>query len=277
MDHDPSPIKYEAHVDLSNRNNSHTAVIELVGGLGRSALKILEVGCSSGYMGAVLRSRGHHVVGVEPSPAAAQAARSVLDDAFCGTLDEFAPTAARGHYDVITLADVLEHIADPVAALRLCGELLAPGGHIVISVPNVTHGSIRAMLLDGRWDYQGLGILDRTHLRFFSRRALLDCIGRAGFAVQELRRTLAPVLHGLEGVEPPIDPRVIDVVSACSTDDDVDTYQFVAMLAQRDASEVAAVNAQWVDKKLPRYDVPKWIDNVLPVRWRAIARLSLQR
>lgn len=277
MDQDPSKIKYQARIDLSNRNNSHTAVIELVEGLGRASLRVLEVGCSTGYMGAFLQGRGHTVTGVEPQPAAAAAAKRVLGEVFCGTLGDFVAAAPGTHFDVITLADVLEHIADPVAALRLCGELLAPGGHVVISVPNVTHGSVRAMMLDGRWDYQELGILDRTHLRFFSRRGLLECLGNAGMAVLELRRTLAPVSHGLDNIEPAIDSRLIDVVSACATDDDVETYQFVALLAARGEAEAAVLNRRWLDAALPRLGVPRWSSQILPGRWRAIAKLAATR
>jgi len=277
MDPDTSPIKYESHIDLSNRNNSHTAVIELVQELRRGPLRVLEVGCSSGYMGAAIRAFGHHVVGVEPAQAAALVAQSVLDAAFCGTLQAFAQTAPRKHFDVITLADVLEHMADPAEALRLCQDLLAPGGHVVISVPNVTHGSLRAMLLDGRWEYQELGILDRTHLRFFSRRELLETFSRAGFVVRDLRRTLAPVTHGLEGLDPPIDSRVIELVSACARDDDVESYQFVASLQEREATGGVDVNAQWLTAKLPRFGAPPWHERMVPTRWRAIARLAAQR
>lgn len=256
MDSNELQIKYEARIDLGNHNNSHTAVIELVETLGRRPLRILEVGCSSGYMGAHLKSLGHTVAGVEPSPAAAQAARAVLDDVHCGTLESFMQSWNGERFDVVTLSDVIEHIADTGEALAVCTSLLVPEGRIAISVPNVTHGSVRAMLLQGRWDYRDFGILDRTHLRFFSRSGLIDALDASAMGILELRRTTQPVRTVLDQTHPDIDRRLSEIVQVCGRgDDDLETFQFIGLLAPQSSSDAAAaMNTRWRQAALPRFD-----------------------
>src|SRR5205823_7166679 len=109
----------------------------------------------------------------------------------------------EGGFDAIVCADVLEHLRDPAAALAAVRHALAPDGEVVISIPNVAHLWVRLSLLAGRFDYAERGILDRTHLRFFTRRTLLALLARAGLAVDELRVTPVPLplvvprrLHG---------------------------------------------------------------------------------
>ena len=88
-----------------------------------------------------------------------------------------------GEYDVIVFADVLEHLRDPERVLRSLAPFLARGGRVLASIPNVAHWSIRWRLLAGRWQYQDRGILDRTHLRFFTRETALALFASAGLAV----------------------------------------------------------------------------------------------
>lgn len=188
-----SGIKYEAVIDLSERNNSHTMLHELATASGRAGLEILEVGCSSGYLGASLVAHGHRVTGVEPDPTSAQAARERLPEVFTGGFDDFLDANPDRTFDVMVFGDVLEHLVDPAAALRRARKRLRSGGSIVVSVPNATHGSMRAMLLEGRWDYSDKGILDHTHLRFFSRPGLARMLADAGFALQRLHAVGLPV------------------------------------------------------------------------------------
>jgi glycosyltransferase involved in cell wall biosynthesis/2-polyprenyl-3-methyl-5-hydroxy-6-metoxy-1,4-benzoquinol methylase len=180
-------MKYIAKIDLSNKNNSHTLAYELIQGFsGGMPLKVLEVGCSSGYFGSALREIGHVVWGVEPSHDAAEAAKDILDKVFEGVLQDFFKEYPNERFNIIVFGDVLEHISNPGETLILCKSHLEADGRIVASVPNVAHISVRAMLLEGRWDYKELGILDRTHLRFFTRSSLIELFSHSAYQVLRL-------------------------------------------------------------------------------------------
>jgi len=92
-------------------------------------------------------------------------------------------------------ADVLEHLLDPVGVLADSLTLLAPEGRVVISLPNVAHGSLRLAHLLGRWDLTDTGLLDRTHIRFFNRPRIYDLLADAGFVLEDLRGTTADPLR----------------------------------------------------------------------------------
>jgi SAM-dependent methyltransferase len=146
--------------------------------------RALDVGCSTGGLGAELLSRGFaQVIGVEPMPAIAELARANLTDVVVGTFQSV-DRAPLGAFDLIVFADSLEHMLDPWTALTNARQMLNPGGAILLSVPNVAHWSVlwRAWKM-GRWDYQEEGLLDRSHLRFFTPITLAETLDRAGFDV----------------------------------------------------------------------------------------------
>ena len=153
----------------------------------RRARSVLDVGCASGEVGGGIRRRqGASVWGVEPNPQAAAAAASVLDRVLQGSIEEVLPQLPERGFDSIILADVLEHLVDPGAVLTALSEKLAPAGEIIVTLPNVRHWSVLRGLLEGSWDYQEAGILDRTHLRFFTRRSAVDLFEGAGYAVSQV-------------------------------------------------------------------------------------------
>jgi SAM-dependent methyltransferase len=160
---------------------------------GRPGLSMLEVGCSSGYLGASLVARGHTVYGVEPDPVAAEAAKRVLSGVWVGGLEDFLDAQPDARFDVLIFGDVLEHMVDPAAALRRALGHLSPGGSVVVSLPNVAHGSVRAMLLEGRFDYEDRGILDRTHLRFFTRAGIAQLMADVGLSIGTLYQVGQPI------------------------------------------------------------------------------------
>jgi SAM-dependent methyltransferase len=106
---------------------------------------------------------------------------------------ESAPPLLHDPFEAIIYGDVLEHLSDPTAVLRALDQFLAPGGAVIVSVPNVAHLWVRLSLLVGRFDYADRGILDRTHLRFFTRRTLLELLRSAGLRVDELAVTPVPL------------------------------------------------------------------------------------
>jgi SAM-dependent methyltransferase len=160
---------------------------------------VLDVGCGEGQNGAVARRRGARVVGVDADGAALRRAASRLDAVLSvdlarpGALPAALETAAPGErFEVALLADVLEHVADPWRLLAEVVSLLADGGHVIVSVPNVAAWPVRARLLAGRFDYEASGVLDATHLRFFTRRSLLALVDEAGLEL--LTTDLTPML-----------------------------------------------------------------------------------
>ena len=155
----------------------------------KSARRILDVGCSQGRFGAALKSElpGAEVWGVEPDPVAHAAAALVLDRAIPSFFDDKInlPDAS---FDAIVFNDSLEHFPDHDAAIAIARRLLKPGGCIVASVPNVRFWPhLRKYLFNADWEYQTAGILDRTHLRFFTKRSILRTLAQAGFEVTKIQ------------------------------------------------------------------------------------------
>ncbi|MBI4506133.1 MAG: methyltransferase domain-containing protein [Chloroflexi bacterium] len=152
-----------------------------------AARTFLDVGCGYGELGAYLKEggTGRFVCGVELDPERARSARDRLDLVVVADLDVLPALPQRpGGFDCVVFADVLEHLKRPEAALRAAAEVLAPGGAVVISLPNARHWHLLAQLVvDGEWRYVDSGILDRTHLRFFTLRSLQRFIDDAGFVV----------------------------------------------------------------------------------------------
>ncbi|MBK7053311.1 MAG: class I SAM-dependent methyltransferase [Rhodoferax sp.] len=137
--------------------------------------RVLEIGCGSGATLAWLRQAGRAscTVGVEIAEAAAQSARDHADEVFCLDFERGEIPVANAKFDVILCLDVLEHMVNPWQAIdRLVSLYLVPGGTMVVSLPNVGHYSVvLPLLFQGRWDYAQAGLLDRTHLRFFTRKS----------------------------------------------------------------------------------------------------------
>lgn len=232
MDAQPRASKYSARVDKSETNTSHALVLDLVG----ADKRVLDVGCASGYLAEALGAQGNKVSGVELDPGAAEKARPFLDRLVVGNVEDLDLVAefGPGEFDVLVFADVLEHVKDPVDVLRRSRPLLAEGGYAVLSIPNVAHGSVRLALLRGRFDYQPLGLLDDTHLRFFTRSSLERMVVDAGFVAVDTRQTTA----GPFETEIPLSrhdyPEV--VVTEVEADPESRTYQFVARVEPVDAA-----------------------------------------
>ena len=229
---------YAVAIDLGNPNTSHTQVVDLVG----EDKRVLDVGCWSGDLGRVLMSRRCTVSGLEIDPEAAALAAQVLHRVVVADLDT-APLSSHfeaGSFDVVVFADVLEHLKDPAAVLRDAQQLLAPGGRVVISLPNVSHGSVRLHLLQGRWETTDTGLLDRTHIRFYTRTGLLDLLQEAGYVAEDLRGTLADPLSVEVGVDGESLPE--DVVEWVRNQPDALVYQF--QVSARPRTEADTVVAQ---------------------------------
>jgi 2-polyprenyl-3-methyl-5-hydroxy-6-metoxy-1,4-benzoquinol methylase len=180
--------------------SSHSVILAMLGaGDGRRAL---DVGAADGFLAELLSTRGWIVTALERDPTQAERARAKCHEVVVADVGDAVPTLS-GPFDAIVCGDVLEHLADPFSALSSLIPHLAAGGRVVVSVPNVAHLWVRLSLLMGRFDYTDRGILDRTHVRFFTRRTLLAMLTHSGLTVEELRVTPVPLalvvprrLHG---------------------------------------------------------------------------------
>ncbi len=161
------------------------------------ARRILDVGCSSGALGAALKARGDvEVVGVERDPAYAAAAEARLDRVVVADVAALARAGDRleaelGRFDCVVCADVLEHLVDPAAALRALGGLLEPGGRVVVSLPNVRYWETFWQLgRHGTWPRRSVGLFDRTHLRWFTLADAHALLAEAGLEAESVTRRL---------------------------------------------------------------------------------------
>lgn len=151
---------------------------------------LLDVGGGEGnFARAFMAQRGGQATLLEADPRTAAAARSQGLDVLAG---DFESVAVSAQYDCIAFLDVLEHLVDPLAALTKARQMIAPGGSLLLSVPNVGHWSVVWDLLQGEFDYQPVGILCTTHLRFFTRRGLERLLGDARFTVERWEDVPSP-------------------------------------------------------------------------------------
>ena len=171
--------------------SSHDRILHLVGREKRP-LRILDVGAAGGYLGKIWKASGHYVAGIEYDAAAAERAREYYD-AFQVADVETYEFPFHQEFDYIIFADVLEHLRDPAAVLLRCLPALKESGKLVISVPNIANWVIRLSLLSGKFDYRERGILDRTHLRFFTLSTLKELLNEVFCDVLEAVPTPLPV------------------------------------------------------------------------------------
>jgi 2-polyprenyl-3-methyl-5-hydroxy-6-metoxy-1,4-benzoquinol methylase len=157
----------------------------------RSGLDVLDVGCGFATTARKVQQAGNRVTGIESSPEAVAVARTRIAEVVEGDLQAPGILGER-RFDVIVFADVLEHLAWPVDVLTSYLRFLKPGGSVIVSLPNVGLWSVRLSLMLGRFQYDDSGVLDRTHLRFFTRRSAVEMLRSAGLVV--LRRTYNPGL-----------------------------------------------------------------------------------
>lgn len=163
------------------------------------ARTVLDVGCSVGSLGAALKSsRPLEVVGLEGDAGMAEEARTKLDAAYHVDLNDphsLAKLEGRS-FCCLIFADVLEHLIDPWTVLQSLTRLLRPGGSVITSIPNVRHHTtLLALGLGGRWPYRNRGIHDRTHLRFFTRKNIVELLAGAGLEPVVERRNLRFLEH----------------------------------------------------------------------------------
>lgn len=146
----------------------------------------LDIGCAGGRLGGELMHNGAVIScdGIEPHPAAADIARKTLSSVWVGSLESVVNEVPWSKYDLVIMADVLEHLFDPWAALRLLHKKTSPGCRLALSVPNIRYYKVLLPLLfRGEFKYQDEGIMDRTHLHFFTRESLNESLEDNGWTM----------------------------------------------------------------------------------------------
>ena len=171
-------------------HSSHALILEWLGeGQGRP---VLDVGAADGLLARRLTERGWRVTGIESDPALAEAGAPHCQTMVRADLNAGLPDL-HGPFAAIVYGDVLEHLVDPLGVLMGLNRFLSPEGAVVLSIPNVAHLWVRLSLLAGRFDYGDRGILDRTHLRFFTERSLRALVREAGLRVERWMTTPVPL------------------------------------------------------------------------------------
>jgi len=157
-----------------------------------SNLKILDVGCGYGCLGEAMIQKGNVVFGVDISSVAIEKAKTHLHFATVADLTkpETIPAEIKQEkFDLIVLADILEHVYDPMSILLNIKPFLKEDGKLLLSVPNIANWLTRLQLLLGRWEYTVSGVLDRTHIRFFTLKTIKRLLKAAGYKVINVSAT----------------------------------------------------------------------------------------
>lgn len=167
-------------------NHERIEVIQMVNS---SALTILDIGCGKGRLGYNLKleNPNRKVVGIELNHNAAAEAAKILDDLIVGDIETLDLPFIPEYFDTIILADILEHLKEPLQLLIKLRKFLKPEGNVICSIPNVGHYTAIMQLVFKGWEYKDYGIFDRTHLRFFSKKSMLELLQQAGFKIDTIK------------------------------------------------------------------------------------------
>lgn len=156
------------------------------------AASVLDIGCGTGNLGHALReTRGCRVTGVEIVPEIAAQACRKLDRVVTGSAEVALHELDGEVFDLLILGDSLEHLADPARFLAEVRRLMAPAAWFLISIPNVAHWSVVRMLAQGHWLYDRGGIMDDTHLRWFTLRSAADLLSSVGFQIERIEAEMS--------------------------------------------------------------------------------------
>ncbi|RID98619.1 methyltransferase domain-containing protein [Simplicispira hankyongi] len=235
----------DLHVYLRTIQEGERTSLSVLASLVPEGARVLDLGCGSGALGGYLaQTRKAQCDGLTWSEAEAQHARPHYGRVVVDDLErcDLTATFAGERYDAIVCADVLEHLSRPERVLAACRDLLTPGGHVLISVPNAGYSGLVAELLQGEFRYREEGLLDRTHLRFFTRRSLRRFLRGEHWALESLD-TITRALPDSE-FSVPFDSLPPPVASALLASPDALTYQFIAVARPLAVGAMAAADAE---------------------------------
>ena len=179
-------LHYRLHNDP---RSSHQQIAQII--RTRKPRQTLDVGAAQGFLGQLLQNSGLILDAIEPNPHWAAHAKPFYRHVYQSTVEQ--ANLPDATYDAIVCADVLEHLPDPLAVLQQLRRLATPDALFIISLPNVAHLAVRLMLLFGHFPKMDRGILDRTHLHFFTRDTAADLLHNAGLRIQSISSTGIPL------------------------------------------------------------------------------------
>ncbi len=164
-----------------SRHGAHRKMVELVG----KGKAVLELGCGEGFVSERLQRNQCVVTAVELDKRKAERAKGHCKEIIVGDVETAKLGFKQNSFDAILFGDVLEHLLQPAEVLRKMGQFLKKDGRVIVSIPNIANWKIRLQLLFGGFDYREQGILDKTHLHFFTRKTARQLIEGAGYKIVE--------------------------------------------------------------------------------------------
>jgi SAM-dependent methyltransferase len=184
-----SALRYSLEHDavLGSKYSRHRIFVDLA----CQGKRILELGCADGFISRHLNERGCRVTGVEIDAEAAERARPWCEKVVIHDLNDLDWIQQVGSgFDTILCGDVLEHLVQPENILWHIQRLLAPRGRVIICLPNIAHIRVRLRLLFGKFEYDTGGVMDVTHLRFYTYKTACELIERSGFKIVSYQPTV---------------------------------------------------------------------------------------
>lgn len=197
---------------------------------------VLDIGCGNGSLGRLLKNTRKDIVidGIEPDLYAAELARPVYRSMYRGAAQDRLEDIGRSDYDYIILADVLEHMQDPLDFLVLLAGKISEKTKILISIPNIVFGAVRLALMNGKFDYVDSGLIERTHLRFFTEATVVEMMKKSGLNIDELRLLIKNFFISEIDVMP-YRFQFFDILKLLS-DRNASAYQFLIVASKNNAA-----------------------------------------
>lgn len=200
----------------------------------RSKLKILEIGCACG--GTLLQIKNNNpsaeLYGIEICEPAAEIAKNFAE-VLTADLELLERTDFIGKFDYIIMGDVLEHLFNTDAVLHKVHSWLNQHGKLVVSVPNISHISILLSLLSGQWEYMDSGILDRTHVRFFTVNSIKHCLQKNGFHVDFLGGNVVDLDNQNASMFEALQEELLQLKTVCVNKEYLETFQIFCLASKR--------------------------------------------
>src|SRR4051812_37608779 len=244
---EPDSNFYDSPLDANNLRDSRSLAVSIIG----RNKHVLELGAATGRVTTALKANGCDVVALERDAHAAQRLRK-LGPVIEGDVEQMSLERRLdgSKFDVVLAGDFLEHLQDPVQLLKEVRPYIAAGGFLLASIPNISHGSVRLALLHGRFQYAEKGILDRTHLRFFTLESIRQMFTEAGYRIDSLQRlTSDPFTDPFSG-KPALDPAKLTPELRRAIEDDAEcaTVQFMVRAVPDGTTQPARKKAEVLDQ-----------------------------
>lgn len=172
---------------FTSPNTSFSKIFSLIPS---NSKNILDIGCASGYLGKYIKSKYKSIpiTGLDNNKEDIKIAKKNLDEALIFNLesDIFPERFKKNKFDVVILADILEHLINPEKLLQNLHQIITSNSTLIISIPNIVHQSTIINLINRKWEYTDTGILDKTHLKFFSRQSICQLLKQNGFVIEKI-------------------------------------------------------------------------------------------